>query len=70
LGFEIRRDGRSAIADTACLTAATRAVALASGISQVNMVHLDGQTSNQLLETLAEWNEELEAHTPVLEPNM
>jgi hypothetical protein len=30
-------------------------------------VHLDGQTLNQLLDTLAAWNEELEAHPPTLE---
>lgn len=44
------------------------AKALRCSQSCTQLAHLDGQTSNQLLDTLAEWNEELEAHLPVLEP--
>ena len=34
------------------------------------MAHLNGQTSNQLLDVLEQWNAELEAHPLVLEPKM
>jgi hypothetical protein len=32
--------------------------------------HLEGQTLNQLLDILEEWNVELEAHLPALDANM
>ena len=34
------------------------------------LVHLDGQTSNQLLTTLEQWTAELEAHIGQPQPNM
>lgn len=34
------------------------------------VAHLDGQTSNQLLDVLEQWNVELEARPPMLEPNL
>lgn len=34
------------------------------------MVHLEGQSLNQLLDTLEEWNIELEAHIPGLNADM
>jgi hypothetical protein len=38
------------------------------GCAQPDMVPLTGQTSNQLLDTPAEWSKELEAHPEVSEP--
>ena len=34
------------------------------------MVHLNGQDSNQLLDTLEEWGRELEAYLAVPEPDL
>jgi len=34
------------------------------------MVHLEGQSLNQLLDILEEWNIELEAHLPGLNADM